>query len=260
VPSAARDALHGLHLARRLPGVRRRAAVASLQAVLRAADRTICVSETEHAELGRIVGPAAAKRAVVIRNGVRIPPPPGAEERGAVRDELAVGRDEIVAIWVGSLDERKDPLTAVRAATRAGLTLLVAGGGPLRADVERAAGPNVRVLGPRGDVPRLLAAADVYVATSRREGLSLSLLEAMAAGLAPVVTDLPEHVEAVGAAGLALPAADEAAFAGALSALAGDRDEREVRGRAARDRASDVFAVDGMTAATRAVYDLVSDG
>jgi len=101
------------------------------------------------------------------------------------------------------LDERKNPLVAVWAADRARVTLLVVGDGPLRSTVQHAAGANAHVLGRRDDVPCLLDAADVYVSTSYREGLSLSLLEAMAAGLTPIVTDLPENVEAVDEAGLA---------------------------------------------------------
>ena len=101
------------------------------------------------------------------------------------------------------MDERKNPLVAVWAADRARVTLLVVGDGPLRSTVQHAAGANAHVLGRRDDVPCLLDAADVYVSTSYREGLSLSLLEAMAAGLTPIVTDLPENVEAVDEAGLA---------------------------------------------------------
>src|SRR5207247_773434 len=99
----------------------------------------------------------------------------------AVRAELGLDDAEVVAIWVGGLQEHKDPLTAVGAAAAAGVTLLVVGDGPLGRRVADQAG--VRLLGRRGDVPRLLQAADIFVLTSRREGLSFALLEAMAAGL-----------------------------------------------------------------------------
>ena len=59
--------------------------------------------------------------------------------------------------------------------------LLVAGDGPLAGAL---AGERVRMLGQRDDVPALLAAADILVLPSAREGLSFALLEAMAAGLA----------------------------------------------------------------------------
>jgi L-malate glycosyltransferase len=246
--------LHGLHLVRRLDGARRRAAELNLRAVVRAADRTICVSETEHELLTRILG-HAADRAVVIRNGVRIPPPTSPEERAATRRDLGLGEEDVVAIWVGSLDERKDPLTAARAAVAASVPLLVVGDGPLRAELERLGSPLVRVLGRRDDVPRLLAAADVYVHTARREGLSLSLLEAMAHGLPAVVADVPENVEAIGGAGLVYRGPEELVVT--LRRLSAEGSAREgLRGRA-RHRIEEHFAAARMVAETRRSYDHV---
>ncbi len=147
---------------------------------------------------------------MVIHNRVRTSPPRNERDRASVRVALGIAADDTVAIWIGSMDERKDPLVAVRAADRARVTLLVVGDGPLRSTVQHAAGANAHVLGRRDDVPCLLDAADVYVSTSHREVLSLFLLEAMAAGLTPIVTDLPENVEAVDEAGLAFAPGDEA--------------------------------------------------
>lgn len=247
--------LHGLHLARRLTGLRRAAAVLNLRAVLRTADRTICVSQTEHDDLIRLVGVVATHRAVVVHNGVRLPPPPSGIDRAAVREELGIALTEPVGIWVGSLDERKDPLAAVRAAERASVALLVVGDGPLRSQVERIAHGRVRVVGPRADVPRLLAAADFYVLTSRREGLSMSLLEAMAHGLPSVVTNLPENIEAVGDAGVAIPVGDEAALVEALRRLAENEGERAAIGGRAWQRMAELFDAEAMIAQTRAIYD-----
>jgi glycosyltransferase involved in cell wall biosynthesis len=248
--------LHGLHLVRRLSGLRRAPAVLSLRAVLRAADRTICVSASEHAELVHAVGAAAAKSAVVIRNGVRLPPPADPAERAAVRKELGIDADDVVAIWVGSLDERKDPLVATGAAEEANVTLLVVGDGPLRAALERADFRCVRLLGQRDDVPRLLAASDVFVLTSQREGLAFSLLEAMAHGLVPVVTDLPENIEAIGDAGIAVR--DDASLFSALRGLSEDSEERIALGVDALRRVAGRFGVAEMVRRTRIVYDDVA--
>jgi glycosyltransferase involved in cell wall biosynthesis len=244
--------LHGLHLARRLSGISQRAAVLNLRSLLRAADRTICVSQSEHGVLTSLVGVKAARRAVVVPNGVRVEPP-ARDARAEVRGELGIADYEPVAIWVGSLDDRKDPLTAVRAAQRASLTLLVVGDGPLRAEVERAGDERIRVLGQRNDVSRLLAAADLFVLTSHREGLSLALVEAMAAGLLPIVRELPENLEAVGDAGVVYDGEDD--LVAAVGRLAASESERAALGERARERVAKLFSAEKMVARTRAVYD-----
>jgi hypothetical protein len=93
--------LHGLHLVRRLSGLARKAAALNLRAVVRAADRTICVAEAEHEQLTAAIGPGASRRAVVIRNGVCLPSPAGANARAEVRRELGLADAEAVGIWVG---------------------------------------------------------------------------------------------------------------------------------------------------------------
>ena len=135
------------------------------------------------------------------------------------------------------------------------MTRLVVGEGPLRSTVQHAAGANAHVLGRRDDVPCLLDAADVYVSTSHREVLSLSLLEAMAAGFTPIVTDLPENVEAVDEAGLAFAPGDEAGLADALRRLVStDGEMRATRERGARAVATH-FDAKAMVEATLAIYD-----
>jgi len=129
----------------------------------------------------------------------------------------------------------------------------VVGDGPLREEVERAAPAHVRVLGSRTDVDRLLAAADVFMLTSRREGLAFSLLEAMAHGLAAVVTDLPENVEAVGDAGIAVQANHDS-FTRALRHLAMDSDARADLGDRAVQRVTRLFSAVQMKERTRALY------
>ena len=249
--------LHGLHLLRRARGVRRRAAELNVKAVVRAADRTICVSAAERDVLTAAAGPARARRTVVVHNGVRVPPATGAADRARVREQLGLARSQPVGIWVGSLDERRDPLAVVRAAEQTSTTVLMVGDGPLRPEVERAAGAHVHVLGQREDVPNLLRASDFFVLMSQREGLSFALLEAMACGLPAIVADIPENIEAVGDSGLAVPYGDEEATAAAFRRLARHEHERTTLGEHAQRRVSDLFDADDMVARTRAVYDEV---
>jgi glycosyltransferase involved in cell wall biosynthesis len=252
-PSVA--TFHGLHLLRRTTGAARRAAALNLRAILRAASRTICVSNAERDQLVAVVGRTATRRTLVVHNGARIPAATSAPERARLRAELGLDESAPVAIWVGSLDERRDPLSVVRAASRASTTLLFVGDGPLRPEVERAAGPFVRVLGQRADVPRLLSVADFFVLMSAREGFSFALLEAMAHGLPAVVADVPENLEAVGDSGLAVPYGDDEAITAAVQRLAGDNAQRAALASRARQRVADLFGAERMIGRTRAVYD-----
>jgi glycosyltransferase involved in cell wall biosynthesis len=249
--------LHGLHLLRRVSGIRRDATALNLRAIVRAATRTICVSNAERELLAAVVGVTAIRRAVVVHNGARVAAPATDAERAAVRREFGISDSAPVAIWVGSLDERRDPLLVVRAAIGTSTPLLVVGEGPLRSEVDWAARPPVHVLGHRDDVPRLLAAADFFVLMSEREGFSFALLEAMAHGLPAIVADVPENVEAVGDAGLAVPYGDETALTAALRLLVDDGAKRAALGRDARDRVAQLFSAEDMLERTRAVYEEV---
>jgi glycosyltransferase involved in cell wall biosynthesis len=250
---------HGLSLSRRLNGFAYRAAALNLRAVVRVADRTVCACRAERATLERIAGAAAASSAVVVNNGIRIPPARIETERRAARQELGLDDEAPVGIWVGTLDENKDPLVAIHAAQAASVPLLVVGDGPLRAQVEREAAETTQVLGQRGDVPRLLDAADFFVFTSHREGLSFSLLEAMGHRLPTVVTSLPENLEAIGDAGIAVRA-DVDSIAAALRALARDPAERARLGQRASHRIETHFSAAEMERRTRALYDDVLAG
>ena len=247
--------LHGLHLLRRLRGARRHAAALNLKAILRAADRTICVSKAEYEELVNAVGIDPARRAIVVRNGARVVGPASPVDRTQVRAELGLTTSEPVGIWVGSLDGRRDPVTVVRAAERASVSLLVAGDGPLRPQVELSAKESVRVLGHRTDVSRLLTAADFFVLASHREGMSFALVEALANGLPAVVTDVAENIEAVNGAGIIVPRDDEDALVAAFRRLSENAAGRAAFAKEAIRRAAELFDLDAMIGRTHAVYD-----
>jgi glycosyltransferase involved in cell wall biosynthesis len=248
--------LHGLHLLRRATGALRTAATLNVRTLLRAADRTICVSAAEQAVLADAAGTVLTKRkSTVVHNGTRVPASTTPAERERARAELGLSDSETVGIWVGSLDERRDPLSVVRAAEATETTLLIVGEGHLRGDVQRAAGAHVRILGQRDDVPRLLGAADVFVLMSQREGLSFALLEAMAHGLPSIVADIPENVEAAGGSSIFVPYGDTEAVARAFQRMAKDAAARSRMAERARRRVREEFSAKRMIETTRAVYD-----
>jgi glycosyltransferase involved in cell wall biosynthesis len=112
--------------------------------------------------------------------------------------------------------------------------------------------------GTRDDARELLPAFDVFALSSRFEGLSIALVEAMAAGLPSVATrvgGVPEVLEG-SAAGLMVPARDERAFTAALRGLLNDTAGRVEMGHAARARAR-AFDVRSAVRQIEAVYERV---
>ncbi len=254
--------LHGLHLLRRLgPGLPALLGRTGVGAVVAAADATICVSHAERDELSWLPGSLRAKLAVV-RNGLALPPAPDPDVRARARAALGLPESAVAVLYAGQLEPRKDPLTALRAVQRAHasdprVVLLIAGTGPCDGELRSVAGAETRLLGQRSDIPELLAAADVFVMPSHREGLSYAVLEAMGHGVATVVSDGPGNPEAVSAAGLVFGVGDVDGLASVLSGLAADAPARGRLAQAGRDRIATELTAAGMVTGTRAVYDAV---
>lgn len=233
-------------------------------ALTRLTDRVVCVCEAaraSHAPRFRGLG----ERFVTIANGVAespVPPRP----REATRAALGLAPGAAVALTVGSLTPQKsqDVLLRAMAAARGrapGAVLLVAGEGRLRERLlalhaELGLGEAVRFLGPRNDVPDLMEACDVFVLSSSREGLSVTLLEAMRAARATIATAVGGNAEAVadGVTGRIVPVGDVAAMTDALGSLLGDPPRRAAFGAAGRERWRERFTAERMVGATEALY------
>src|SRR4051812_23071228 len=128
----------GLHLLRRAQGARARVVRAGLRQVIAASNRVIC-SQSEADDLAPLAG-AQRGKLVVIDNGVRLPPWPAPDERAHARAQLGLEDQDVVALYLGQLEERKDPLTPVRGSEAVpGLTPLVGGQGRPPARRERPA-------------------------------------------------------------------------------------------------------------------------
>lgn len=157
--------------------------------------------------------------------------------RSDARRALEIPDDAEVVAYISRLTRRKDPATLVRAAlqvakTRPNLRLLVVGGGDagLRAELEDiAAGSSVvEFWGHRDDVPRILAATDIFVLPSLTEAFGLAPLEAMLQGVATIVSDAEGFRDFVedGINGLVFPKGDIVALAHAIERVFSDGELR----------------------------------
>lgn len=142
------------------------------------------------------------------------------------------------------------------------LLALLAGDGPLRAELESRAGElglsnRVRFLGHRDDIPRLLAAADLVVLPSRTEGLPSALLESFAARRAVVASDVGGVAEALrdGVEGRLVRAGESDALVAATAELLADRTRRDAMGERARRVVEERFDVRRTTRALEEAYE-----
>jgi glycosyltransferase involved in cell wall biosynthesis len=203
---------------------------------------------------------ARPERVRVIRNGVDI------DSHESSRDQA---ESRMRAVAVSRLTPVKDLHTMLRAArivadAREEFHLDIVGDGPSRPDLEafcRVLGleRHVTFHGASEDVRRFLTTATVFVQSSLSEGISLTLLEAMAAGLPIVATQIggtPEVVEQ-GHTGILVAPRDPEALAGAMLTVSNDRGLARSMGRSARRRAETSFSLSRMTAAYEALYEEV---
>ncbi len=213
------------------------------------------------------------QRVEVIYNG--IDPNPFAssiEDRRQARSQLGLGTEDLVVSQVARLDYLKDHATALRTLDRVrqnvpGARLLLVGDGPERGKIEEEARrldltAHLRLLGPRHDIARVLAAADIFLLTSISEGIPLTLIEAMSAALPVVATRVGGVGEVVldGETGLLAPAGSDRELAGHVLELAASPTRRLRMGEAARARARLLFSDQRMHAEYGRLYAEMLDG
>lgn len=213
------------------------------------------VSEQLKRDLVREVG-LSASRIEVLYNGVDFSRC-ASIDRESVRRHLNVGAGDIVIGSVGRLVPVKNYPLLLRAirglAANAVIIVVLVGDGPERTALmtmaqELGLGERVCFLGHRDDVFELLAAMDVFVLPSVSEGMSNTLLEAMAAGVPVIASDVGGNPEIVrdGLDGLLFPTADEAALRERLQRVCTDPSLRACLGKAARERVLEGFSIKAM--------------
>ncbi len=247
-------------------------ALSALQRMLsRPSDAGVCVSEAVRGlTLGRYHVPAGRIR--IVPNGIPLEALSAAgTERAAVRRELSLGADQFVLAVIGRLHPVKGHRGLIAMLPRIvrdcpHAVLLVAGDGPERGACEALArelgvAARVRFLGPRRDIPRLLAGSDLVLMPSKSEGLGLAAIEALAAGRAVIAFAVGGLTEVVTdrVDGRLVPAGDAEAFVQAVLETASDPQRRASYGRAAAVNARR-FALEEHVRALLECYHLALSG
>ncbi len=213
-------------------------------------NRHVCVSQAV-ADFSIREGGLPADRVVVIPNGVDVErfstaPPVGPESLGVPPQSPTV-------LFAGRLDPQKDPLLFVEMAARVArlrpeARFLIAGDGPLRSAVARQVEmqgltETVRLLGRRADVASLMRSAACLALCSRWEGMPNVVLEAMAAGIPVVATDVEGVRELVlpNQTGLIVPPNNVEELTAAVLLVLSDPESATALGRCAQDIACERF-------------------
>lgn len=200
----------------------------------------------------------------VVYNGIAIRPRASVTARTEIRARLGVDGSTQVVGTIARLDPVKDLGTLIEAVAIARATrpvhLVVVGDGQERATLERLVtdrclGGNVTFLGHRDDARDWLAGCDMFVNCSISEGVSLTILEAMAAALPVIVTRVGGTPEVVTPeCGVLVPPRHPNDIADAIIRLGADDSLRATLGTAARARAETLFSLDRMVRQYRDIY------
>lgn len=236
--------------------------------LLNSQQRIVCVSEAMRGQLVKLV---PEHRVVTIYNGVSFLEFPGGVAYDLARETMGVSREFTVVGTVARLIREKGLYTLLEAASilkniLPKLKFVIVGDGPERAQLESFRDAlnlksHVIFLGYQDNVPLLMAGWDVFVLPSFSEGLSVSVLEAMASRLPVVVSDLPSMRELIiqGKGGLLTRPQDSPGLAAAILNILKDREKAKIMGDYNYQRVRQVFSVENMVERTGHLYkDLIA--
>lgn len=264
--AASIHTFHGIHPVRNGPVGYGRLYLRLERVLARSSFAVVHVSESQAAE-ARALGLAPAGRARVIVNGIAAASVRAIAASAPIsRATLRLRPDALVLATVARFDPVKRLEVLLRAmpllvALVPGAQLLIVGDGPERSALQALArtlgvGGHVVFAGAIPDASRVLPVVDLYVTASRREGLPLAVLEAMACGLPVLATEVPGHVDAVEpeVTGRLVALDDAPGLATAAGMLLRDPALRARMGRAGRDRVEERFSRLRMVEEIAALY------
>jgi glycosyltransferase involved in cell wall biosynthesis len=187
---------HGHVFAGYFSGLKTRAYLTIERLMGHISTHVIAISELQHRDLCFRYGIVPPEKISVIHNGFDLRQF-ASGQRDAARQQLGLRHDEFVVVWGGRMVPVKDvdllaSVVTKAAEKRSRMSFLVVGDGTERARLEsKIQGcTNVRLVGWRKDMDRIWTAADVALLTSRNEGTPTALIEAMAAGVPFVATQV----------------------------------------------------------------------
>lgn len=228
-----------------------------------------CAVTTHVSDAGRLAmvasGAVPDGRVIVMPNGIdtgRFRPDQASREQA--RRDLGLGPDDVLVLNVGRLVPEKDQAMLIEAFAELSrdmpkARLMIAGDGPLRDELAHQVarhGLNHAVLlaGARKDIPELLRAADVFVLSSRIEGMPLAVGEALASGLPVVATAAAGVAELAGDTATLTPTGNPQALASALRNAIADLPGTETERDRRRQRIVGHFDVNGVARQWLAQY------
>ncbi len=196
---------------------------------------------------------------------------PATESQREILPREFASSEQFIIGTVGRMQTVKDQTTLVRAFVQlrkvfpdvaSCVRLVLVGDGPLRLEIQKVIqdeglSPYVWLSGERDDIPDLMRAFDLFVLPSQAEGISNTILEAMASGLPIVATDVGGNSELVkqGDTGVLVPPKDPLAMARAIAMYATDADLLRQHGKAGRGLAESRFSLQAMVDQYLSVYD-----
>jgi glycosyltransferase involved in cell wall biosynthesis len=246
-----------------------------LRRTTEAPDLVICVSEAVRRAAIDKEG-LSPEKVVVVPNGVPLPdgvPPSDPATKQGAREALGIPQDSLVVGMIAGLNRPVKGVDRLIATIPqivkivANANIVIAGDGPLREGLEEQAAAlgvrdHVTFLGHLSDIKPLYQAMDISVLTSHSEGLSITLLESMAAGLPVVVTAVGGNPEVVihGETGFLVPSWEPKAFVDAVATLAANADERSAMGEAGRLRCAENYDISTVSGRYEELYASVVTG